>query len=127
MKKLSKILLTLFIITIIAIGGIKTFSNEDSWICSNGEWIAHGNPSTSKPTSPCDKFCVQDTDCQIPMEFLVQSNCPFGSACINSECKVVCPFYESECTTNADCNCDQRGTKTQDCICHKGSCVSIEG
>lgn len=27
--------------------------NEDSWICQNGDWVKHGNPSNSKPTTPC--------------------------------------------------------------------------
>jgi hypothetical protein len=26
---------------------------EDSWICSNGAWVKHGNPSASMPTSGC--------------------------------------------------------------------------
>lgn len=29
--------------------------DEDIWICRNGEWIRHGKPSTSKPTSSCTK------------------------------------------------------------------------
>ena len=29
--------------------------NEDTWICSNGNWVKHGNPSMQKPT----KLCVQ--------------------------------------------------------------------
>lgn len=27
--------------------------NEDSWICENGEWIKHGNPTAQKPTEKC--------------------------------------------------------------------------
>jgi hypothetical protein len=26
---------------------------EDSWICSNGQWVKHGNPSAAKPISGC--------------------------------------------------------------------------
>ncbi|MDD5431044.1 MAG: DUF333 domain-containing protein [Candidatus Pacebacteria bacterium] len=26
---------------------------EDSWICSNGQWVKHGNPSVSQPTEQC--------------------------------------------------------------------------
>jgi hypothetical protein len=26
---------------------------EDSWICSNGEWVKHGNPSAPKPEGQC--------------------------------------------------------------------------
>ncbi len=32
---------------------VKTLSNEDDWICRNGEWVKHGNPSASAPTRPC--------------------------------------------------------------------------
>lgn len=28
--------------------------SEDSWICQNGVWVKHGNPSTPMPTSLCD-------------------------------------------------------------------------
>ena len=27
--------------------------NEDTWICSNGVWVKHGNPTASKPTTNC--------------------------------------------------------------------------
>jgi hypothetical protein len=26
---------------------------EDSWICDNGQWVAHGKPSYPKPENPC--------------------------------------------------------------------------
>ncbi len=29
--------------------------NEDSWICENGEWVAHGKPSQTKPSEPCEE------------------------------------------------------------------------
>ncbi len=127
MKKLLNIILIVAVTLIIVLVGMKTFSGEDTWICSDGEWIKHGNPSTPKPTTQCDKFCVSDNECETPMKFLFQSNCPFGSACINNKCRVVCPIYESACTTNTNCNCDQRGDRTLNCICHRGTCVSIEG
>lgn len=27
--------------------------SEDTWICENGQWIKHGSPAASKPTSGC--------------------------------------------------------------------------
>jgi hypothetical protein len=27
--------------------------DEDTWICSDGQWVKHGNPSSPKPTVPC--------------------------------------------------------------------------
>lgn len=29
--------------------------NEDSWICQDGKWIKHGNPSEPKPLVSCEK------------------------------------------------------------------------
>ena len=40
------------VITIIIIIVILR-SPEDSWICQNGQWVKHGNPSSSMPTSDC--------------------------------------------------------------------------
>lgn len=28
---------------------------EDSWICRQGEWVKHGNPSAPRPTSACQE------------------------------------------------------------------------
>lgn len=28
--------------------------NEDTWICNNGLWIAHGNPQSPPPQIPCN-------------------------------------------------------------------------
>ncbi len=28
--------------------------SEDTWICSSGEWIKHGNPSGLMPDMPCE-------------------------------------------------------------------------
>lgn len=37
----------------VVILGIRLWSGEDNWICQNGEWTKHGNPSAQKPTEPC--------------------------------------------------------------------------
>lgn len=34
--------------------GIRLFSGpEDSWICQNGQWVEHGNPTAPKPDAGC--------------------------------------------------------------------------
>jgi len=38
-----------------------------------------------------DETCKQDADCETPMEYLVQSRCPFTSLCLENKCTVVCP------------------------------------
>lgn len=43
----------LIIVAVVAIFSARLFTNEDSWICQNGQWIKHGNPSAPMPTSGC--------------------------------------------------------------------------
>ncbi|MFA6005194.1 MAG: hypothetical protein WC775_01785 [Patescibacteria group bacterium] len=52
------------IVSVVSIGAILVFilfalrflfgGSEDSWICANGEWLRHGNPTISKPVEPCN-------------------------------------------------------------------------
>ena len=28
--------------------------DEDTWLCQDGQWVAHGSPSTLKPQTPCE-------------------------------------------------------------------------
>ena len=65
---MKKFLLPLIIIVAIGLGGlfIARFlfgGDEDTWICSNSEWVKHGNPSTSMPLTGCGdkKGWVQQT------------------------------------------------------------------
>jgi len=42
------------VILIIVVGFVLLLGgNENTWICSNGQWIMHGYPSAAKPTKPC--------------------------------------------------------------------------
>lgn len=87
--------------------------------------------------SPAGDFCNAHEDCNTPMEYLVQSNCPFGSVCIDNSCKVICPLsrhdsnmsvsksYPIACDSDLDCDCSER-TKSISCICLENSCVSVE-
>ena len=41
---------------IISMFGLILFrSPEDSWICKDGAWVKHGNPTAAKPTVSCPK------------------------------------------------------------------------
>jgi hypothetical protein len=42
-----------------------------------------------------DTPCKQNPDCETPMEYLVQSRCPFTSLCLENRCTVVCPDIET--------------------------------
>lgn len=82
--------------------------------------------------------CVQHSDCKLPMDYAIQSNCAFGTACIDSICKVVCPLYYHEpnpevsksypftCKEDSDCDCSERGKRTIECRCVDEKCVSVE-
>ncbi len=37
------------------IGGIRLFSGEDDWICRQGTWQKHGQPTAPMPQTPCLK------------------------------------------------------------------------
>lgn len=54
----QKNIITIMITLIVAVGAVLLFtrlnSDEDTWLCENGIWIQHGNPSTPQATTPCD-------------------------------------------------------------------------
>lgn len=82
------------------------------------------------------EFCQETSDCQTPVSFLIQSNCPFGSACVDGKCAVVCPItfhdpevsvsHTSTCSTDTECDCSQREGRTIECRCADNRCVSVE-
>ncbi|MFA5009770.1 MAG: DUF2178 domain-containing protein [Patescibacteria group bacterium] len=43
------------LLIIVAIMGLRFFSGEDTWMCQNGQWVEHGHPSASMPTTNCQK------------------------------------------------------------------------
>ena len=52
--KIFKNIFRIIIIVVIIFIVVRIFSgNEDTWLCKNGEWIKHGDPSTEKPTKGC--------------------------------------------------------------------------
>lgn len=56
MKKIYYIIFAIIAIIIIVFAA-RFFlgGSEDTWICQNGEWVKHGNPSAPKPTTGCEK------------------------------------------------------------------------
>ncbi|MFH1822885.1 MAG: GerMN domain-containing protein [Patescibacteria group bacterium] len=53
MKQALIIIIILAIVTFTAIIGLRLFTDEDTWLCDNGEWVKHGNPSAPMPESGC--------------------------------------------------------------------------
>ncbi|MFH1427427.1 MAG: GerMN domain-containing protein [Patescibacteria group bacterium] len=53
MKHALIIIIILAILTVAAIIGLRLFTDEDTWLCENGEWVKHGNPSAPMPENGC--------------------------------------------------------------------------
>jgi len=50
----GKIILVALLAAVFFVFVIRFFSGpEDDWICSKGQWVRHGNPSSQAPTQPC--------------------------------------------------------------------------
>lgn len=151
MKKI--ILIVLFLSIFVAACQKEQISSEN--IISNfDECVDAGNPimesfprqckdsksgkTFSEKSGNIGEICSSNKQCETPMEYLIQSNCPFGSACIDSKCKVVCPLfyhdpnqevsksYQYSCEKDSDCDCSERGGRTIKCVCLEDSCVSVE-
>ncbi|MBU1102648.1 GerMN domain-containing protein [Patescibacteria group bacterium] len=44
----------LVLVLIVAVLLLRLFSgDEDTWLCQNGQWVKHGNPSAPMPTASC--------------------------------------------------------------------------
>jgi hypothetical protein len=90
------------------------------------------NESATEELGNIGETCSQDSDCITPMRYMIQSNCAYGSACIDNECRVVCPIINHsleetpECKKDTDCDCSERQDRTINCVCDDGSCVSVE-
>ncbi|MDD5725875.1 MAG: DUF2178 domain-containing protein [Patescibacteria group bacterium] len=54
-KKTLYSVIAVIIFLVILIGGVRLFSGEDDWICSQGQWVKHGNPSFPAPSTECHK------------------------------------------------------------------------
>lgn len=50
---MKKLLLVTIVAVIIMAVVLFLRGNEDAWICENGQWMKHGNPSATMPTELC--------------------------------------------------------------------------
>lgn len=46
-------IIALIFAAIFAAGSLRLISGEDEWLCNNGQWIKHGQPSAPQPTEIC--------------------------------------------------------------------------
>jgi uncharacterized membrane protein len=54
-KKSAYFFLAAILIIVFIVAGLRIFSGEDDWICRDGSWVRHGNPSFPAPQIPCGK------------------------------------------------------------------------
>ena len=68
-KTLTFLGIVLLIVVIGLAGLIFLRGNEDAWICENGVWVKHGNPSSAMPTQSCPSTTTeQDVILDSPKE-----------------------------------------------------------
>jgi putative hemolysin len=57
------------VVIVVALGaiiGFRLFSgDEDTWLCEDGTWVKHGNPTAEMPTSGCGDEDQATTDTTI--------------------------------------------------------------
>lgn len=53
-KNIITIAIIIFILAGVVLGIRFIFGgDEDTWICQNGQWVKHGNPSLPTPSRNC--------------------------------------------------------------------------
>lgn len=102
MKKILLIVLAVVVVSGLTVGGLIFLrGGEDTWLCSNGQWVKHGNPSAPQPTQPCAGAVACTMEAKI---------CPDGSAVGRSGPN--CEFAEcpaANLANPASVNCQQKG------------------
>jgi hypothetical protein len=53
MKKNKWFSIVILIFVVVILFSYLKFKKEDSWVCRNGVWLKHGNPSEPIPTAKC--------------------------------------------------------------------------
>jgi len=63
MKKTIIVFGIVVIVLVLILFVLRFFSgSEDLWICKDGQWIKHGNPSAPMPSTPCDSLVLPQSN-----------------------------------------------------------------
>jgi len=54
MSRNKKIFITIIVVIAVLFIWILIRGPEDTWICSNGQWVKHGVPSAPMPEGECN-------------------------------------------------------------------------
>lgn len=53
-KTIINLTIGVFLILVVFVVGVRFFGgDEDTWLCDDGQWVSHGNPSAPMPDSGC--------------------------------------------------------------------------
>ncbi len=52
-KRLIIAVVAIFVVIVAGFLLARGLSKEDTWVCENGQWVPHGNPSEPRPTGAC--------------------------------------------------------------------------
>ena len=116
-EKIMKILkikgrmLIIIAIAVLAIGVLLVLlrGSEDLWLCQNGQWVKHGNPSAQKPTSGCGQAISEaqdplNTSYTIDGKLVVLKNGQSEELIPDSTSKIITKIFEAN--TQGDINGD---------------------
>jgi|GEM_PF-1913562 hypothetical protein len=151
MFELSKKITTTTILVISVF--LLTSCNNSKQITNFEECIAAGNPAmesyprqcragdrtfTEEIPSSIGKYCDMSSDCRVPMEYMIQSNCPYQAFCRSNKCVVACPMWEHSpnpkksisyqvgCSNDSDCDCSVWDIEEKyPCECLGSQCASV--
>ncbi|MFA6099084.1 MAG: hypothetical protein WCV50_06140 [Patescibacteria group bacterium] len=117
MKKSTYIIIAVVFVLLVAAGFLRFVvgGDEDTWLCDNGQWAKHGDPSASKPTSGCGN--TNST--------AVNSDAAKTSCSINSDCKLrICTgCFNKEYLKTAPADLACRTYEGRTCVCTNNVCT----
>lgn len=102
--KNKKTILTIWILVIIWLTAARFVIND----ISEKKYIWNTNPDSKsinldddieynyKIVESNNQSCTKEKDCETPSEYLIRSDCPYQSKCIQNVCTVICPNFEWE-------------------------------
>ena len=100
MKKI--LLISLFLISAIFLARFLVGGNEDNWICQNGEWVKHGNPSSPKPEGGCGESLTIKEPSLTP--FQLKLDIPAGwKTFVNEDFKFALGYPDKLRQTDSNC------------------------
>src|SRR4030042_2090724 len=75
-KKISIIIGILVFALVIFVVAARLLTDEDTWLCQDGQWIKHGQPSAAMPTQPCGEVKVVDFETCAQANNLIMESYP---------------------------------------------------